>query len=194
MMDSCYIIPGVIIVLVLVISIVVAALTTKRKNTLLRNLMNELKDNSERIDRIWNILSPEIKEEPVYEVSLNDVELPADIFLEYPKESCKKSEHQKPPLEPFRIEDFEAALKDSYQTMNYKREFLFRPVDKFKTSEGKQVCIRLSQHKKIQDLLYFADCDCKTISGFIDNLLADHFSKNSEEINSIIQSGKSSQP
>ena len=180
--------------MVLVISIIVSALASKKKNTLLQNVMKEVKENSERIDRIWNILSKEKKVEPISEVSVNDVELPADIFLEYPRESSKKSDPQTPTLEPFRIEDFEAALKDSYQTMNYKREFLFRPVEKFKTSEGKQVCIRLSQHKKIQDLLYFADCDCKTISGFIDNLLADHFSKNSEEINSIIQSGKGSQP
>ena len=194
MMESGFIIPGAIIVMVLVISIIVSALTSKKKNTLLQNVMKEVKENSERIDRIWNILSKEKKVEPISEISVNDVELPADIFLEYPRESCKKSDPQTPTLEPFKIEDFEAALKDSYQTMNYKREFLFRPVEKFKTSEGKQVCIRLSQHKKIQDLLYFADCDCKTISGFIDNLLADHFSKNSEEINSIIQSGKGSQP
>ena len=194
MMESGFIIPGAIIVMVLVISIIVSTLTSKKKNTLLQNVMKEVKENSERIDRIWNILSKEKKVEPISEVSVNDVELPADIFLEYPRESCKKSDPQTPTLEPFKIEDFEAALKDSYQTMNYKREFLFRPVEKFKTSEGKQVCIRLSQHKKIQDLLYFADCDCKTISGFIDNLLADHFSKNSEEINSIIQSGKGSQP
>ena len=193
-MESGFIIPGAIIVMVLVISIIVSTLTSKKKNTLLQNVMKEVKENSERIDRIWNILSKEKKVEPISEVSVNDVELPADIFLEYPRESCKKSDPQTPTLEPFKIEDFEAALKDSYQTMNYKREFLFRPVEKFKTSEGKQVCIRLSQHKKIQDLLYFADCDCKTISGFIDNLLADHFSKNSEEINSIIQSGKGSQP
>lgn len=42
--------------------------------------------------------------------------------------------------------------------------------------------------RKISFLLSAAECGCNTITGFLDNLLTEHFSRNSASVNTILDS------
>lgn len=70
----------------------------------------------------------------------------------------------------------------------YKDAFLHETENPFRTTSGKQVCIRKGYHRVITMLLESAECPCPTITGFIDNVLSDHFNMNRDSIEAIITS------
>lgn len=70
----------------------------------------------------------------------------------------------------------------------YKDAFLHETENPFRSTSGKQVCIRKGYHRVITMLLESAECPCSTITGFIDNVLSDHFNMNRDSIEAIITS------
>lgn len=70
----------------------------------------------------------------------------------------------------------------------YKDSFLHETENPFRATSGKQVCIRKGYHRVITMLLESAECPCSTITGFIDNVLSDHFNMNRDSIEAIITS------
>ena len=70
----------------------------------------------------------------------------------------------------------------------YKRTFLRNPQNMFRSSTGKQVSIREEYHKTLMWLLNAGAGECNTFTGFLDNLLAEHFITHGETIRNIVKS------
>lgn len=85
-------------------------------------------------------------------------------------------------------EEMESAFESVPIADLYKDAFLHETENPFRTTSGKQVCIRKGYHKVITMLLESAECPCSTITGFIDNVLSDHFNMNRDSIEAIITS------
>lgn len=85
-------------------------------------------------------------------------------------------------------EEMESAFESVPIADLYKDAFLHETENPFKVTSGKQVCIRKGYHKVITMLLESAECPCSTITGFIDNVLSDHFNMNRDSIEAIITS------
>lgn len=94
----------------------------------------------------------------------------------------------KPKAQGLSFEDLETAFKEAVPSDYYEMAFLHEPENPFRTSSGKQVTIRMEHHKKIMMLLEASNSRCTTITGFIDNVLSDHFNMNHESIENIIKS------
>ncbi|MCX4278974.1 MAG: DUF3408 domain-containing protein [Muribaculum sp.] len=116
-------------------------------------------------------LIPEVT--PVSEVDINDVS-----FADEPE----------PIASGISIAELEAALRNIPDESEYRITYLHDPVNLFKASNGKQVYIRADYHRKISFLLSAAECGCNTITGFLDNLLTEHFVRNSASVNTILDS------
>lgn len=86
------------------------------------------------------------------------------------------------------FEDIEAAMRNVYFSESYKDTFLHEPEKTFRASTGKQVSIRLEYHRSILQILGAAGCDCSTLTGFLDNVLKDHFKIYGRDIEGIIKS------
>lgn len=86
------------------------------------------------------------------------------------------------------IAEIEEAMRNRFDESVYRSTYLHDPVNLFKASNGKQVYIRADYHRKISFLLSAAECGCNTITGFLDNLLTEHFSRNSASVNTILDS------
>lgn len=86
------------------------------------------------------------------------------------------------------FEDIEAAMRNVYFSESYKDTFLREPEKTFRASTGKQVNIRLEYHRSILQLLGAAGSDCSTLTGFLDNVLKDHFKIYGRDIEGIIKS------
>lgn len=85
-------------------------------------------------------------------------------------------------------EEMESAFESVPIADLYKDAFLHETENPFKATSGKQVCIRKGYHRVITMLLESAECPCSTITGFIDNVLSDHFNMNRDSIEAIITS------
>ncbi|MBO5443797.1 MAG: DUF3408 domain-containing protein [Muribaculaceae bacterium] len=85
-------------------------------------------------------------------------------------------------------EEMESAFESVPIADLYKDAFLHETENPFRTTSGKQVCIRKGYHRVITMLLESAECPCSTITGFIDNVLSDHFNMNRDSIEAIITS------
>lgn len=85
-------------------------------------------------------------------------------------------------------EEMESAFESVPIADLYKDAFLHETENPFRTTSSKQVCIRKGYHKVITMLLESAECPCSTITGFIDNVLSDHFNMNRDSIEAIITS------
>lgn len=85
-------------------------------------------------------------------------------------------------------EEMESAFESVPIADLYKDAFLHETENPFRTTSGKQVCIRKGYHRVITMLLESAECPCSTITGFIDNVLSDHFNMNRDSIETIITS------
>lgn len=85
-------------------------------------------------------------------------------------------------------EEMESAFESIPIADLYKDAFLHETENPFRTTSGKQVCIRKGYHKVITMLLESAECPCSTITGFIDNVLSDHFNMNRDSIEAIMTS------
>ncbi len=85
-------------------------------------------------------------------------------------------------------EEIESAFEAVPIADLYKDAFLHETENPFRTTSGKQVCIRKGYHRVITMLLESAECPCSTITGFIDNVLSDHFNMNRDSIEAIITS------
>lgn len=96
------------------------------------------------------------------EVSHRDID---EVFADKPSASLS-------------IEDIEAAFEAGTFAESYKSSYLHQPDKRFKASLGKYVAIRPEFHCQIQRILHAANAECATISGFIDNILFEHFSIN----------------
>lgn len=94
----------------------------------------------------------------------------------------------KPLTEGVVFEEIEAAIENACGPELYKDTFLHEPEKAFRASTGKQVNIRPEYHRNILLILEAAGCDCVTLTGFLDNVLAHHFKNYGNNIGKIINS------
>ena len=94
----------------------------------------------------------------------------------------------KPLTEGVAFEEIEAAIENACGPELYKDTFLHEPEKAFRASTGKQVNIRPEYHRNILLILEAAGCDCVTLTGFLDNVLAHHFKNYGNNIGKIINS------
>lgn len=94
----------------------------------------------------------------------------------------------KPQAEGLAFEEIEAAIENACGPELYKDTFLHEPEKAFRASTGKQVNIRPEYHRNILLILEAAGCDCVTLTGFLDNVLAHHFKNYGSNIGKIINS------
>ena len=94
----------------------------------------------------------------------------------------------KPLTEGVAFEEIEAAIENACGPELYKDIFLHEPEKAFRASTGKQVNIRPEYHRNILLILEAAGCDCVTLTGFLDNVLAHHFKNYGCNIGKIINS------
>lgn len=69
---------------------------------------------------------------------------------------------------------------------DYQSMFLHEPCNQFLARTGKQVVIRESYHSVISHLVDTTGSDCRSIFGFVDNVLADHFQKHGDSVKEIL--------
>lgn len=94
----------------------------------------------------------------------------------------------KPMTEGLAFEEIETAIENACGPELYKNTFLHEPEKAFRASTGKQVNIRPEYHRNILLILEAAGCDCVTLTGFLDNVLAHHFKNYGCNIGKIINS------
>lgn len=132
------------------------------------------------------LVGPDTSPQPVGEVSLSDVELVSD-------DTCQTASNDSPfqdmPLtNGLSFEDIEKVFGKVLTEDTYKKTFLRIPENMFRSSTGKQVPIREEYHKTIMWLLNAGAGECNTFTGFLDNLLAEHFITHGETIRNIVKS------
>lgn len=94
----------------------------------------------------------------------------------------------KPMAQGLSFDEIETAIKNACASDLYKDTFLHEPEKAFRASTGKQVNIRPEYHRNILLILEAAECDCSTLTGFLDNVLAHHFKNYGNNIGKIINS------
>lgn len=94
----------------------------------------------------------------------------------------------KPMAQGLSFDEIETAIENACTSDLYKDTFLHEPEKAFRASTGKQVNIRPEYHRNILLILEAAECDCSTLTGFLDNVLAHHFKNYGNNIGKIINS------
>lgn len=94
----------------------------------------------------------------------------------------------KPMAQGLSFDEIETAIENACASNLYKDTFLHEPEKAFRASTGKQVNIRPEYHRNIFLILEAAGCDCATLTGFLDNVLAHHFKNYGCNIGKIINS------
>lgn len=94
----------------------------------------------------------------------------------------------KPKAQGLSFEEIEAAIENACGPELYKDTFLHEPEKAFRASTGKQINLRPEYHRNILLILEAAGCDCVTLTGFLDNVLAHHFKNYGCNIGKIINS------
>lgn len=94
----------------------------------------------------------------------------------------------KPMAQGLFFDEIETAIENACASNLYKDTFLHGPEKAFRASTGKQVNIRPEYHRNILLILEAAGCDCATLTGFLDNVLAHHFKNYGCNIGKIINS------
>lgn len=94
----------------------------------------------------------------------------------------------KPKAQGLSFEEIEAAIENACGPELYKDTFLHEPEKAFRASTGKQVNIRPEYHRNILLILEAAGCDCVTLTGFLDNVLAHHFKNYGNNIGKMMNS------
>ena len=94
----------------------------------------------------------------------------------------------KPMAQGLSFDEIETAIENACASDLYKDTFLHEPEKAFRASTGKQVNIRPEYHRNILLILEAAECDCSTLTGFLDNVLAHHFKNYVNNIGKIINS------
>lgn len=124
--------------------------------------------------------------QPVDDRSVTDVEPnPDDI---YQTANNNSPVQDKPLANGLSYDDIEKVLGQVFTEDTYKRTFLRKPENMFRSSAGKQVSIREEYHKTLMWLLNAGAGECNTFTGFLDNLLAEHFITHGETIRNIVKS------
>ncbi len=124
--------------------------------------------------------------QPVDDRSVTDVEpSPDDI---YQTANNNSPVQDKPLANGLSYDDIEKVLGQVFTEDTYKRTFLRKPENMFRSSTGKQVSIREEYHKTLMWLLNAGAGECNTFTGFLDNLLAEHFITHGETIRNIVKS------
>lgn len=120
---------------------------------------------------------------------LDPIREPDDIFGT-DRVSCggESVSDYKQQAEGLAFEEIEAAIENACAPELYKDTFLHEPEKAFRASTGKQVNIRQEYHRNILLILEAAGCDCATLTGFLDNVLAHHFKNYGSNIGKIINS------
>ena len=94
----------------------------------------------------------------------------------------------KPMAQGLSFDEIETAIENACASVLYRDTFLHEPEKAFRASTGKQVNIRPEYHRNILLILEAAECDCSTLTGFLDNVLAHHFKNYVNNIGKIINS------
>ena len=94
----------------------------------------------------------------------------------------------KPMAQGLSFDEIETAIENACASDLYKDTFLHEHEKAFRASTGKQVNIRPEYHRNILLILEAAECDCSTLTGFLDNVLAHHFKNYVNNIGKIINS------
>lgn len=124
--------------------------------------------------------------QPVGDASVTDFEpISDDIFQPTSNDSPVRD---KPLANGLSYNDIEKVFDQVFTEDTYKRTFLRHPQNMFRASTGKQVSIREEYHKTLMWLLNAGAGECNTFTGFLDNLLAEHFITHGETIRNIVKS------
>ena len=124
--------------------------------------------------------------QPVGDASVIDFEpISDDIFQPTGNDSPVRD---KPLANGLSYNDIEKVFDQVFTEDTYKRTFLRHPQNMFRASTGKQVSIREEYHKTLMWLLNAGAGECNTFTGFLDNLLAEHFITHGETIRNIVKS------
>lgn len=124
--------------------------------------------------------------QPVGDASVIDFEpISDDIFQPTGNDSPVRD---KPLANGLSYNDIEKVFDQVFTEDTYKRTFLRHPQNMFRASTGKQVSIREEYHKTLMWLLNAGAGECNTFTGFLDNLLAEHFITHGETIMNIVKS------
>ena len=118
--------------------------------------------------------------------SVTDVELGTDDI--YQPTNNDSPVQDKPLANGLSYDDIEKVLGQVLTEDTYKRTFLRKPENMFRSSTGEQVSIREEYHKTLMWLLNAGAGECNTFTGFLDNLLAEHFITHGETIRNIVKS------
>lgn len=124
--------------------------------------------------------------QPDGDVSVTDVESVSDDIYQPACNDCPVQD--KPMANGLSYDDIEKVIGQVFTEDTYKRTFLRQPENMFRSSTGKQVSIREEYHKALMWLLNAGAGDCNTFTGFLDNLLAEHFITHGETIRNIVKS------
>lgn len=124
--------------------------------------------------------------QPVGDGSVTDVESVSDDI--YQPAGNDSPVQDKPFANGLSYDDIEEVLGQMFTEDTYKRTFLRNPQNMFRSSTGKQVSIREEYHKTLMWLLNAGAGECNTFTGFLDNLLAEHFITHGETIRNIVKS------
>lgn len=124
--------------------------------------------------------------QPICDAPVTDFEPITDDV--YQPTSNDSPVQDKPLANGLSYDDIEKVLGQVLTEDTYKRTFLRHPQNMFRASNGKQVSIREEYHKTLMWLLNAGAGECNTFTGFLDNLLAEHFITHGETIRNIVKS------
>lgn len=124
--------------------------------------------------------------QPACDVSKADTESVSDDI--YPPARVDGPVQNQPLTSGLSYDDIEKVFELVFTEDTYRKTFLRKPENMFRSSTGKQVSIREEYHRTLMWLLNAGAGDCNTFTGFIDNLLAEHFNKYGETIRNIVKS------
>lgn len=124
--------------------------------------------------------------QPIGDAPVTDFEPITDDV--YQPTSNDSPVQDKPLANGLSYDDIEKVLGQVLTEDTYKRTFLRHTQNMFRASNGKQVSIREEYHKTLMWLLNAGAGECNTFTGFLDNLLAEHFITHGETIRNIVKS------
>lgn len=120
------------------------------------------------------------------DVSKSDTESVSDDI--YPPTMDDDPVQDGPLTSGLSCDDIEKVFEQVFTEDTYRKTYLRQPENMFRSSTGKQVSIRGDYHRTIMWLLNAGAGDCNTFTGFLDNLLAEHFNQYGGTIRNIVKS------
>ena len=133
------------------------------------------------------LIGSDITPQSAGDVSKSDTESVSDDI--YPPARVDNPVQDGPLTSGLSYDDIDKVFEQVFTEDAYRKTYLRQPENMFRASTGKQVSIRGEYHRTIMWLLNAGAGDCNTFTGFLDNLLAEHFNQYGNAIRNIVKSG-----